>query len=722
MFFVKDSELENLQANYEAPDWMQPRGYRTLVGSKEENNGYLLPGETPKGLYKRLASTAAKYLARPDLEDSFFEILYKGWLGPASPIASNFGTNRAMPISCFSSFVPDNIEGIIDHVAEISMLSAKGGGVASHLEDIRPIGAPINSGGKAEGYLMPLRMIAAAIESINQGGIRRGAGAAYLDIEHPDAKMFLRMRRPENDEKHRFDTMHHGVKVSNAFMERCKNKDPEALELWDLLLTTRIETGEPYIFFTDAAQRDNPPSYKRLGLEVKSSNLCCLEGSTKILTRDSHKTILEVLNKPVEIWDGQAWTEVVFEYKGKTHNLVKVDFADGTFIRTTVDHRFPLINGKFVLAKDLVIGDYVEVCNWGDPDFLKQVSGQITNVVIIEVKAEPVYCCTVSTTGKFALADGRMTGNSEIFLATNELYSFVCCLSSLNLAKYDEWKDTNTVELAIYFLDAVMSEFIQKSAGNKHLKKTRDFAINSRALGLGVLGYHTYLQQNMISFESEEARQFNKTVFASIKAQANAASIKLGQEYGVPDWCTELGRRNTHLISLAPTRSNSAICNSVSPSIEPITANIGFDDGAKGNLVSINNTLIKVLERYGFASDLVLASISANNGSVQHLRFLSEQERLVFRTAREIDQAEVVQQAIDRGIYIDQGQSLNLFYNPDINPKVVHKHHIQAWKGGLKSLYYVRSNSLDKIGAVSNLSARVDSVLASAIECPVCEG
>jgi ribonucleotide reductase alpha subunit len=733
MFFEVDSDLEALKDKGEAPDWMRARGYQTLVGNSE--NGYLLKGETPKGMYSRLAKAASQYLKRGDLEEPFFNMLWKGWLGPASPILANFGTARGLPISCFSTLTDDDMESIIDNAAELAYLTSVGGGVATHLSGIRAAGSPIKSGGLSDGILLPLRMLNASIPAISQNGLRRGQMAAYLDIEHPDAKTFLRMRRPEVDERHRFMNTHNGVILKDSFFDRCKARDPEALELWSMLLTARIETGEPYIVFDTAAQRDNPKSYAENNLKVNGSNLCCLEGSTRVVTSKGHFQIKDILDEKVKVWDGQDWVEVLFEYKGKAINLVKVDYADGTWIRTTLNHRFPLVDGSIKTADQLKAGDEVLAANLSE--FMGSVDyppgrNFIEKITIIEVDCELVYCCTIPTTGVFALSDGRMTGNSEIFLATSKDYSFVCCLSSLNVAKYDEWKNTNTVELAVYFLDAVMEEFIQKSEGQKHLKHTREFAIKSRAIGLGVLGYHTYLQAHDMPFDSYEASIFNKSVFRKITYEADAASYKLGQEYGIPEWCHDLvteenpciSLRHSHRIALAPTRSNSAICASVSRSIEPLEANAGFDDGAKGAIPYGNYELKQVLAKYGYDTDLVWGSISANRGSVKHLKFLTAHEREVFKTAREIDQEVLIKQASERAYKGWQGQSLNLFYNPGVDPKLVHKHHMLAYTLGLKSLYYLKSNNKQKAASLDtfNLDEVEEGDADYDVPCPVCEG
>lgn len=731
-FTTVDTELQDLQAAGEAPDWMRSRGYRTLKGNFD--NSYFLPGETPRTLYTRLASTAARYLNRPDLESEFFNILWRGWLGPASPILANFGTERGLAISCYSAYCDDNLEAIIDNGAELEYLTAVGGGVANYLGDLRAFGSPIKGGGKADGIFLPLRKLNASIPAISQNGLRRGQMAAYLPIDHPDIKAFIRMRRPEADEDFRFMRTHHGVIVNDAFFDRCKARDPEALELWGMLLQTRMEKGEPYIIFDTAAQRDNPPAYEQLGLRVNGSNLCCLEGSTQVIVKHTngggydYRVISEVLDELVQVWDGIDWVSTVFEYKGKAIHLVKIDYVDGTWVRVTTKHKVPLADGRVKYAEDLVAGNEV-LANFGVEYPKGKSPNVISAVTIIEVDHEPVYCCHVPTTGMFALADGRMTGNSEIFLATSPDYSFVCCLSSMNLAKYDEWRDTNAVELAVYFLDAVMSEFIAKTADKKHMRHTRDFAIASRAIGLGVLGWHSYLQAHSIAFDSDEAFELNRAIFTSMTKRADAASYQLGREYGVPDWCKDLNTsagvmdlRNSHRISLAPTRSNSAICGSVSPSIEPLAMNAGLDDGAKGALVSVNYELADVLESYGHNTELVWQSIAKARGSVQHLRFLTQHERDVFKTAYELDQAVLIKQAAERAQPGWQGQSLNLFYRYDADPKVVSNDHKLAYTLGLKSLYYLKSTNSGSVEATTTTDLTAIAATDSMEECPVCSG
>jgi ribonucleotide reductase alpha subunit len=716
-FFPRNADLDNLKAIGEAPEWMQPEGYLTLFGTAG-NTGYLMADETPKGLYSRLARAAATRLERPDLQASFFEMLWKGWLGGSSPVLSNFGAERGLPISCYSAFCDDTMKGIIGHVNEQSHLTWNGGGVATHLNALRPIGSPIKSGGLSDGILSPLRMLNSCVPTISQNSMRRGSIAAYLDIDHPDIQVFLRMRQPEIDEEQRFMKMHHGVCITKAFVERLKNNEEEAIGLWGQLLTLRMETGEPYLIFSEAANRDNPPAYARLGLKVNGSNLCCLEASCEVVTSKGNQKISDILNQEVEIWDGMHWARTVFEYMGDSEELIEVEFVDGTSIKVTPGHKFPTQNG--MLAAWAINGqeDTVQV----DTSNLESdtVRGEIVSAQLINLdEPQPMYCCTVPTSGMFALADGRMTGNSEIFLATSPEYTLVCCLSSLNVALYDEWKDQNIIELAVYFLDAVMSEFLDRAKKLQGLENAVRFAEKSRALGLGVLGFHTYLQSKSWAFESLEAKAFNVQLFAEIQQKSQAASVELGKTYGVPEWCVELGRRHTHIQALAPTLTNSTVMG-VSRAIEPIEVNAGFSDGAKGTFAYANSQLVPVLEKYDRNTDIVWRSIAANAGSVQHLNFLSEHEREVFKTAREIDQRVLVQLAGDRGKFIDQGQSLNLFYYPDADPQLVHEAHWLALTLGLKALYYLKTASALKTKTSVDYSAATAKIEAPS-ECLVCQ-
>ncbi len=562
--------LKDLQQNNAAPSWLTEEGYKTLT------EGYLLENETPREMYKRIARAAAKHLENPLYwEGEFFDAMWRNWLCPSTPVAANMGAGRGLPISCFGSYVPDSLSGIFDTVKEVATMSKYGGGTSGHMNDIRPAGAPIyGTGGQSSGVLSWAKVFDSTIMSVSQGSTRRGATALYLPIEHQEASAWMRIRRPEGDVNRHCPNIHHGVTISDDFMHRVQGGDKEARALWMELLKHRFETGEPYIFFSDAAQKDNPEYYKQNGLKVNGSNLC-----------------------------------------------------------------------------------------------------------------------------------------TEIFLATNRDNSFVCCLSSLNLARYDEWKASNIVTVAITFLDAIMTEFINMASLLSGMEKAVNFAKNSRALGLGVLGWHSLLQHRNIPFDSFEAMMLNNEVFRYIRQQADITTKSLAATYGEPEWMKGTGRRNTHLIAVAPTVSNSTISGNVSPGIEPIPANAYVKKTAKGAFIQYNPILKERLAEIGLDTEETWNKIVKNNGSVQDLS-IPDKLKEVFQTAREINQFAIIKQAGQRQKWIDQGQSVNLFFAANSDPKYIHKVHMLAWESGLKSLYYLRSSSI----------IRGDMATRSEAECKACEG
>jgi len=548
--------LSSLKIAGEAPDWLSEEALQML------RNGYLYKDETPKEMYQRVAKSAAKYLKKPELEPKFFDLMWKNWLCPSTPVLSNAGTDRGFTISCFSSYVPDTTIGIMDSLSEVAMLSKYGGGTAWHATDVRPKGTPISKGGVSDGVVPFLKMLDSVILGISQGNVRRGSCAAYIDTEHGDFDEFIASRRPTGDVNRQCLNLHHGVCITDSFMKKIENGDSEARRRWVELLKSRVETGEPYIFFSDTVNRSNPETYKKLGLKVNGSNLC-----------------------------------------------------------------------------------------------------------------------------------------SEITLFTDLLHTFVCCLSSLNLARFDEWKDTDAVYLSTWFLDGIMEEFLDKAKDKRGFEKAINFASKSRALGLGVLGFHSYLQSKMIPFDSFSAYIENKIIFKKMQEEAERATKDLAIEYGEPEWCKGFGVRNTHLMSIAPTTSNSLISSNVSQGIEPWAANIFAQKSAKGTFVRKNPELNKLLDSKGKNSDEVWKSILANEGSVQQLDFLSPEEKEVFLTAREINQFAIVKLAAERQKYIDQAQSLNLFFPANADPRYISQVHLEAFKSGVKTLYYLRSTSIIKADA-----------------------
>ena len=551
----------NVVADYS--QWERGKDYPEFfddVALSTISKGYLMPGETPRKAYKRVANAVADRLNRPDLANKFFKYIWNGWIGLASPVLSNTGTDRGLPISCFGIDTPDSVRGIGLTNAELMRLTSYGGGVGISLSRIRGRGAEITGNGQSEGIVPWAKIYDSTIIATNQGSVRRGAASVNLDINHIDVKEFMQIRRPKGDPNRQCLNLHQAVVVDDAFMKRLQDRDSEAMSLWLEILKSRVETGEPYIMFKDNVNKDNPLAYRMNNLDVSMTNIC-----------------------------------------------------------------------------------------------------------------------------------------TEITLHTDEEHSFICCLSSLNLAKYDEWKNTDVVEIATYFLDGVMEEFIQKTNGKDSMVRTHRSAKKGRALGLGVMGWHTFLQQKNLAFNSIGATAWTHTIFSDIKIKAEAASRQMALEYGEPTWCKGTGMRNTHLLAIAPTVSNSRI-NNCSAGIEPQPANIYVFNGAKGTFIVKNPELEKLLVEKKHNTTRVWDQIMGDNGSVMGLSndILTEDEKEVFMTFPEINQLALVQQAATRQKYIDQTQSLNLAFDPTDSPKWINQVHMEAWKLGVKTLYYLRTDSVIK--------------------------
>ncbi len=562
--------LDDLKTNNEAPEWMNESGLITL------QNGYLLPNETPRQMYTRVSKSAASYYKDSiKWEEKFFDAIWKNWLCPATPVLSNTGTKRGLNISCNSIHLGDSIDSIFMKNHELAMLSKNGAGVGCYLGDIRARGHSIVGNGKSEGIIPWCKVLDSTTVAVSQGGVRRAAAAVYLPIDHGDASEFFLLRKPVGDINRRTLNLNHGICITDEWMKSMLSGDKEKRLLWQELLKNRVESGEPYIFFTDNVNNANPACYKDKNLTVKTSNIC-----------------------------------------------------------------------------------------------------------------------------------------TEIFLYTDLNHSFVCCLSSLNLVRWNEWKNTDLVETAVRFLDAVLSEYIEKTENIPGLECARRSAITGRAIGIGVLGWHTLLQNNMIPFDSFEAMSLNAEIFRTIKEKSDKETRVLAQELGEPEWCKGHGIRNTHLVALAPTVSNATISGGHSPSIEPIAANIFSQKSAKGTFIRKNPTLEALLETKKQNTVETWKSINEFGGSVQHLSCLNDHEKAVFLTAREINQHAIIKQAAQRQKWIDQGQSINLFFASNANPKYIHEVHLAAWESGLKSLYYFRSEGVLK----GDMASRTKE------ECAACEG
>lgn len=525
-------------------------------------NGYLLPGETPEGRIRHIADFAEKTLNKPGFSDKFYEYMSRGYFSLASPVWSNFGRERGLPISCFGSYIADDMGSILYTQAEVGMMSKLGGGCSAYFGDIRGRGSEIKNEGKASGSVHFMELFETLINVVSQGSVRRGHLSPYLPVEHPDIMEFLGI----GTEGHPIQKLTHGVTVTDEWLESMVAGDTDKRAVWAKIIQSRNEIGYPYVMFTDTANRNTVDVYKDKGHKIYASNMC-----------------------------------------------------------------------------------------------------------------------------------------SEIMLPTNHDWSFVCCLSSINLFYYDEWKDTDAVETLTYFLDAVMQEFIDKLESYRDsdkredrdrfefMKRAYNFALENRALGLGALGWHSLLQSKMLAFESIEAAKLNTEIFKCIKERAYAASEAMAQEYGEPKILEGYGRRNTTLLAVAPNTSSAFILGQISQGIEPIWSNIYVKDVAKLKVTIKNPVLEKLLEERGLNTREVWQSIRDRDGSVQHLDVLEAHEKEVFKTFAEVNQMVVIQQAAARQRYIDQAQSLNLMIHPDTPVKDINNLMMEAWKLGIKTLYYQHS-------------------------------
>ncbi len=524
--------------------------------------GYLGEGLVAEERIANIAKRAEDILQMPGFADKFYHYMSEGYYSLASPVWSNFGKERGLPISCFGSHIDDDIGNILYTQSEVGMMSKLGGGTSGYFGKIRHRGAAIKNNGEASGAVHIMRLFESMVDVVSQGSVRRGRFSPYLPIDHPDIMEFLEIGTEGNP----IQELTHGVTVNNEWMQSMIDGDVKKRTVWAKVLQSRGEMGYPYIFFTDNANNGAADVYKDKKLPIYASNLC-----------------------------------------------------------------------------------------------------------------------------------------TEIMLPSDHKWSFVCVLSSINLLYYDKWKDTDAVETMIYFLDAVITEFLEKLESYKNstnredqqtflfMERAYNFAKDNRALGMGTLGWHSLLQSKMLPFDSQKSYDLNSEVFKTIKERSYKASAHLAEKFGEPELLKGYGRRNTTLNAIAPTTSSAFILGQVSQGIEPIWSNIYVKDIAKIKTTIKNPFLIKLLKEKGKDNPEVWKDIRDRDGSVQHLDFLSENEKEVFKTYSEIDQLVIIYQAANRQNYIDQGQSLNIIVHPDTSTKEVNKIHVTAWKLGLKSLYYQHS-------------------------------
>ena len=573
----------------------------TDFGKTTLKDRYLLPTEdSPQDGFLRAAKA---FSDNDEMAERIYSYASKLWFMYSTPVLSNAGSKRGMPISCFLNYVGDSREGLTGHYTENAWLASVGGGIGGYWGHIRSDGTMTSGGSQSSGSIPFLHVVDSEILAFSQGKTRRGSYAAYMDISHPEIIEFIEMRKPSGGDIHRKClNLHHGVNISNEFMQLIDNciKEPtyddswnlvdphtkkvvrtvSARELWQKILETRVATGEPYVSFIDTINDALPETQKKLGLEVHHSNLC-----------------------------------------------------------------------------------------------------------------------------------------TEITLPTSDNRTAVCCLSSVNLEKYDEWKnDTLFIPDLIRFLDNVLQYFIDNAP--EELFRARFSANNERSLGLGAMGFHAYLQSKGIPFESVLAKSLNLKIFKTIKAQAVEESKRLAIKRGEAPDMEGTGMRNAHLLAIAPNASSSIICGTTSPSVEPYRANAYVQKTMSGSFLVKNKYLEKLLEKKGINNDETWTSILANRGSVLHLKELSDYEKDTFKTAIEINQQWVIEHAADRQQYICQGQSINVFVPADVNVKELHDIHMLAWKRKLKTLYYCRSEAIKRAELVSK---KIERTIIPEADCLACE-
>jgi ribonucleoside-diphosphate reductase alpha chain len=561
---MAQTELDSVAQQHTEPFYWLNEDSREFL-----REGYLLEGVEAEERVRQIAERAEEILGEEGFADKFYEYMSRGFYSLASPIWSNFGLDRGLPISCFGSYMEDNIESILYTQAEVGEMTKQGGGTSGYFGELRPRGSPITDNGKSNGSYSFTELFDTIINVISQGETRRGQFAGYIDVEHDDLEEWLNIKT-EGDP---VQDIYYGVIIGDDWFQAMIDGDEEKRETWADIIETRINIGVPYIIFRGNMNEGKPEVYKDKDYQINASNLC-----------------------------------------------------------------------------------------------------------------------------------------TEIALPATADESFVCCLSSMNALHYDEWKDTDAVETLTRFLDAVMEEFIQRTEGVRFMERAVRFAKRHRAIGIGVLGWHSYLQSEMIPFDSMEAMEKNEAIFRTIRERSYEASEALADEFGEPEVLEGYGRRNATTMSVAPTKSSSVILGQVSPSIEPLKSNYFVRDGAKLKSTQKNRFLQAILAERGKDTREVWDSIANKDGSVQHLDCLTDREKEVFKTFAEIPQMAIINQAAQRQKHIDQAQSVNVSIDPsEVSVKEINQLYIEAWKKGVKSLYYQHS-----VNAAQKFSRDI-------LECRACE-
>lgn len=557
-------ERKKLQAKGLVPEWYSTGGYQLF----KEKYEYQTEGRSVRGQFERIAKAAAKHLKgtkyEAEAEQKFFDLLWKGWLSPSTPVLANMGTNRGLPVSCSGGVIHDSIYGFYSNRLETAMLTKMGFGTSSYLGNIRPRGSKISVGGKASGVVPVFKGHVADMRDVAQGTARRGAWAGYIEITHGDFDELADYIMSEPDDANV------GWIIPNSFIDALEAKEPEAIRRFQKAMKLKMVTGKGYFCFIDKINAKRPEMYKRLGLFVKASNLC-----------------------------------------------------------------------------------------------------------------------------------------NEITLFADEEHTFTCVLSSMNVSKYPEWKDTDAVFWATIFLDCVAEELIERGKNIPGLEKAIRFTVKGRALGLGQCGFHTLLQEKMIPFESFEAHMLSQEIAKHIWEQSEKASRDMAIELGEPEWCKGTGLRNTHRIAIAPTKSTALLMGGISEGINPDPAMSFTQNTAGGEIDRLNPVLLKLMKKKGVYTKKNIREITDKQGSVQHVFWLTDEEKAVFKTAFEINQKAIIRMASARGRYIDQWQSLNLFFSADEDPAWIAEVHSEAFRDpNILGLYYIYTQA---------------GVQASKAECEACQ-
>jgi len=866
-------ERKELQTQGLVPDWYTTAGWQ-MFKSK-----YLYDTDRAvKGQFERIAKTAASHVKNqyPFAEEKFFDMLWKGWLSPSTPVLANMGTNRGMPVSCSGTIVEDSIDGFYSNLHEVAMLTKNGFGTASDLSHVRPRGSNISVGGKASGVLPVIKEHVNTMRNVAQGTARRGSWAAYLDIEHGDFHEVINHMQAEPDD------FNLGWVIKQSFIDKLNAGDKDAVERFQKAMKAKMILGKGYFFFIDKANAHRPKMYVDQGLMINNSQLC-VAPETLILTSEGYLQIGELEDEEVQVWNGKKFSTVTVRKTGTNQKLIKVKTNSGFELECTPYHKFyvarrqngnrwieekrahelnigdklikcpfPIINGKneldnayenglfsaegcytdqgprvylyhdkrkirkhlkdifgkwtvqenlnreyahsnllqkkfFVPLDDFSIRSKVEwfagLCD-GDgtvakcgntqsiqvasveKNFLLEVqlmlqtigvSSKVTKMheagvrklplndgsgnlgdfncqtsyrlligqtgivtlqelgfktyrmyltnhqpnrecsqfvkiteVLDEGRVDDTYCFTEPEEGK-GVFNGILTGQcSEIMLFNDKDHTYSCVLSSMNAARYDEWKDTDAPFWATIFLDCVAEEFIQKAKGVPGLEKVVRYTEKGRSLGLGLCGLHTLFMQKMLPFESFEAHLLSQEISSKIWNEAQRASRSMAQHLGEPEWCKGYGVRNTHLIAIAPTKSTALLMGGISEGINPDPAMTFVQATAAGEMDRVNPTLLKLMKEKGVYSKKHLQEITDKMGSVQHVAWLTDEEKAVFKTAFEINQKVVLRMASARKRYIDQWQSLNLFFAADEDPAWIAEVHKEAFEDpNVLALYYI---------------------------------